>query len=305
VLLAIVGALILFGGGCAVCVMLAGSADIANGSDASTAPPLGGPGQTALAKKLEEALKADKIPVEHVECPPNPPASGRFSCTVVTTTNGDPAEVDVTLGSTGMSYQLQEGFVVLEGAKLATTFAGIAPYGSARRTVPCFHGSIMKHVDSSFSCDVMDGSVVVGQVTTTVVNKTGQVKMSYQAAANAGGSSARNVPPPPIPGDSTSALNGTYACMVSGYKPGGGVQVTPSNLGRFTIAGGAYSSTGGGGPVRVAGEIISFSGGPYNGWQGLIVNSSARYIQFRGSSYSNAMPGVPTKIGDHQCYVQK
>ncbi|MBX3202622.1 MAG: hypothetical protein KF850_26410 [Labilithrix sp.] len=130
---------------------------------------------------------------------------------------GDPAEVTVTNGPTGMSYKLQEGFVIRDGARLASMFSGmVARMGSPKLTAPCFRGKLLKRADASFTCDVQSGDAVVGYVTTHVTGRSGDVKMDYQAIAkaapNAGG---------------TGSLDGTYACLTSQHQrsPSGGFVV--------------------------------------------------------------------------------
>ena len=213
---------------------------------------------------------------------------------------GDPAEVTVTNGPAGMSYKLQEGFVILDGARLASTFSGmVTRMGSPKLTAPCFRGKILKRADTSFTCDVQSGDAVVGYVTTHVTGRSGDVTMDYEpiakAAPNAGG---------------TGALDGTYACLTSQYqwRPSGGplVQYVPSPRPRFTISGGSYTSGGNAGMIRTSGQVVSFLGGAYDGWQGVLgSNSTGRYILLRDDDHGNARPGVGAKIGDHHRYVQK
>jgi hypothetical protein len=262
--------------------------------------------RTPIAVKLESALRNDGVPLDHVECPVNPPSSGSFSCAVIPTNEGDPAEVTVTNGPNGMAYELQKGFVILDGAKLASTFAGIAArMGSPQMTVPCFNGKIMKHADTSFTCEVQSRGAVVGYVTINVIDRSGEVKMDYQpiakASANGGGANARGA---------TGSLDGAYACLTSTYQRGPtgtyAVQYIPSTLPRFTISGGSYTSSGKTGMIRTSGQVVLFLDGAYDGWQGLLgSNTTGRYILLRGQNHGDAQPGVGTKIGDHQCYVQK
>jgi hypothetical protein len=187
-LVVIVALVVLGGGGCLVCGVLATIGAASHDADAAspTLPVQTSPGdrtvdRTPIAVKLESALRNDGVPFDHVECPINPPTSGSFSCAVIPPNEGDPAELIVTNGANGMAYQLQEGFVILDGAKLASTFAGMARrMGSAQMTVPCFRGKIMKHADTSFTCEVHSGGAVVGYVTTNVMGRSGEVKMDYQ-----------------------------------------------------------------------------------------------------------------------------
>lgn len=132
------------------------------------------------------------MPLDHVECPVAPPSSGSFSCAIIPPNEGDPAEVTVTNGPNGMAYRLQEGFVILDGAKLASTFTGIAArMGSPQMAVPCFNGKFLKHADTSFTCEVRSGGAVVGHVTTDVIGGSGEVKMDYQPIAKASASGGR------------------------------------------------------------------------------------------------------------------
>jgi hypothetical protein len=303
-LVVIVALVVIGGGGCLVCGMLAGivGADADGGDATSPAPTTAGErtlDRTPIAVKLEAALRNDGVPLDHVECPINAPSSGSFSCAVLPPNEGDPAEVTVTNGPKGMAYKLQEGFVILEGAKLASSFAGIAArMRSPTMTVPCFTGKILKHADTNFTCEVERGGSVVGHVTTNVIGKSGEVKMDYEPVA------------PPSANGGTGSLDGTYACSMSTNQLGPtgmyAVKVVPSPLPRFTISGGSYTSSGKIGMIRISGQVVLFLDGAYDGWQGLLgSNSSGRYILLRGQSHEDAQPGVATKIGDHQCYVQK
>lgn len=172
VLIVVVALLVVGGGGCLVCaVIVAKSAD--KGEPTSPESTLD---RSPLSRQLDTALRKDGIPFDHVECPVTPPRTGSFSCAVLPSENGDPAEVIVTMGATGMAYKLQEGFVILEGPKLAALFATQQP----RLTAPCFRTpKIMKHVDSAFTCEAMQNGTVTGLVTTTVLTRTGQVKLDY------------------------------------------------------------------------------------------------------------------------------
>lgn len=308
VLVVVVAFVVIGGGGCLVCGMLAIGAT-AHGADAAspdpTAPAVAGERtieRTAIAVKLESALRNDGVPFDHVECPVAPPSSGTFSCAVIPANEGDPAEVTVTNGPREMAYALQEGFVILDGAKLASTFTGVARRaGSPAMTTPCFRGKILKHADTTFTCEVRSGGAVVGHVTTRVVGRSGDVKMDYEPLAKgsppAGGSGGS--------GGVTGSLDGTYACLMSTYQ-GGVVQVVPSLLPRFTIAGRSYTSGGKTGTIRTSGPVVLFLDGAYDGWQGALgSNSTGRYILLRGQNHADAQPGVSTKIGDSQCYVQK
>lgn len=187
-LVVIVALVVMGAGGCLVCGMIAGLSASSDGADASTkadpSPTAQGEStidRTPLAIKLESALRNDGVPLDHIECPIAPPTSGSFTCAVLPSNEGDPAEVTVTNGPNGMSYELQDGFVILDGTKLATTFAGMATrMGSRAMTVPCFQGKILKHADTNFTCEVRSGGAVVGYVTTNVIGRSGEVKMDYE-----------------------------------------------------------------------------------------------------------------------------
>lgn len=310
-LVVLVAIAVIGGGGCLVCMGIA--AHVAEGKDA--AAPTGPTaengestmGRTPVALQLETALRKDGVPLDHVECPLAPPSPNSFACAVLPPNEGDPAEVMVTNGPNGMGYKLQEGFVILDGAKLASTFAGIAARTSTpQMNVPCFKDKILKHADTNFTCEVQNKGAVVGYVTTNVVGGTGDVKMDYKpnAKTNAGAGSA------PAGTGASGSIDGTYACMVSTYQrsPSGyiSLQFVPSSLPRFTISGGSYTASGKAGMIRISGQVVMFIDGAYDGWQGLLgTNSTGRYILLRGSSHNNAQPGVATKIGDSQCYIQK
>lgn len=84
------------------------------------------------------------------------------------------------------------------------------------------------------------------------------------------------------------------------------MQYVPSPLPRFTISGGSYTASGKTGMIRTSEQVVTFLDGAYDGWQGVLgSNTTGRYILLRGKNHGHAQPGVATKIGDHQCYVQK
>jgi hypothetical protein len=303
-LIVIVALVVIGGGGCLVCGLFAGIA-ATHDADAGERTV----DRTPTAMKLESALRSDGVPLDHVECPVNASTTGSFSCAVIPPNEGDPAEVTVTNGPGGMAYKLQEGFVILEGAKLASTFASIvARMGSPPMTVPCFRGKIMKHADTNFTCEVQSGGTLVGYVTTDVMGKSGEVKMDYQPVAKPNAPVAKATA---NGGGTKGSLDGTYACSMSTYQRGPtgilAVQIVPSTLPRFTISGGSYTSGGKTGMIRTSGDqVVLFLDGAYDGWQGLRgTSTTGRYITFRGTSHGDAQPGVAAKIGDHQCYVQK
>lgn len=295
-ILVIVVLLVLAGGGCLVLTLVAVSAS--SSSSAETEPststePAGEStvDRTPLAIQLEGALRKDGVPFDHVECPLNPPSSGAFSCAVLPAGVGDPAELTVTRGANGMAYKLQEGFVILDGAKLASTFAGIA--GLRALTVPCFKGKILKHADTDFTCDVQSAGAVVGHVTTSVIGQAGDVKMDYEPIAKGKVAKA---------GGAQDSIDGRYACSMMSAV-GGVVQFVPSALPPFTISGGQYNSGGKDGRIRTSGtQIVMFLDGPYDGWYGLL--QSGRTIVFRGKDHEDAQPGVAMKVGDFRCVAR-
>lgn len=290
VILVVVVVALLFmvgGGGCLAIVLLASRAAGDGAATSADEPTTDG---TPLAKKLEAALRNDGVPLDHVECPKNPPSPRSFSCAVLPSGVGDPAEVTVNNGASGMSYELQKGFVILDGAKLAATFASLGR-DSRGLTVPCFRGKIMKHADTSMTCEVQRDGADVGFVTTQVIGASGDVKMDYAPSAK--------------PSAATGTLDGRYACLTLS-KQAGMPQYVPAPLPPFTISGGSYTASGKIGNFRTADRVALFLDGAYDGWQGLIQrDTSGAAIVFRGDDHEDAKPGVSVRFGDYRCHVQK
>jgi hypothetical protein len=303
--LAIIGALLVIGGG--ACVLCVGLAAVASDQDASasTPSPDGDLGRTPVAVKLEEALRATKVPVGEVLCPKEAPSQGTFKC-MLETTQGDHAEIVVTIGPKGLSYDVADT-AFLDGAKLETTFRGIVATINPRLRAPCLTGTLMKHVGTDFTCPVVDGATPAGTLTVSVLDKSGQVKMSYESSSNPG------APPSTQPkggGGDTSSIDGRYECfqmrVIVGPNFSVNTQWVPGALPGFTITNGSYTSSGGAGGVSVSSAIVTFNGGGYGGWRGTTsTNSTGFFILFRGKDHANPQPGVGARSGDYQCYRQK
>ncbi|MBX3252316.1 MAG: hypothetical protein KF901_34400, partial [Myxococcales bacterium] len=252
-------------------------------------------------QKLEEALRANKVPVGRVLCPKTPPAQGSFTC-ALETTQGDRADLVVTVGPQGLAYDAPD-VAFLDGAKLEATFRGIVAAKNPRLRAPCLTGTLMKKVGAAFTCPVFDGSTEAGVLTVSVLDKSGQVKMVYEGNANQGVA-------PDERGAGATSVDGRYECFQLRVVPGPNftfnTQWVPGALPGFTIARGSYSSSGGSGSVDASSSIVTFTGGSYNGWRGTTsTNSTGFFILFRGADPTNPQPGVSAKNGDYQCYRQK
>lgn len=167
IVLVVIGVILLLGGGsCVVCV---GLASVANTPDPTM-------DHTANATEIEISMRAKQVPVDKVLCPKKP-ATDIFQCELTTTT-GDTATVNVTKGATKLAWEVQNT-AFLDGDKLTGIFASKLAGSNTNLRVPCFKGTLMKPVGSTFKCPVLDGSSSAGEVSVLVVNKEGTVNMNY------------------------------------------------------------------------------------------------------------------------------
>ncbi len=223
VLIVLVVALVLGGGGCLLCIGLAASVN--DGAEGGVAEIDGGGGtrpkgpleRTATALQIEQKMRSEGVPVQSISCPKDP--VGPFTCELVAT-SGDRADVVVTPGATGLSYDVPNT-AFLDGAKMTRTFQEITAATNPRLRAPCFTGTVMKKVGSSYTCDVVDGAVPAGKVTVSVLDAKGGVKLTYEgpqrpgapAAAATGAAKPRVVdfvcPPGKAPG---GAVRGGCVC---------------------------------------------------------------------------------------------
>ena len=187
VLIVLVVALVLGGGGCLLCIGIAASgADSKEPAVATTEPGSATNGgaleRTATARQIEQKMRSEGVPVQSLLCPKDP--QGAFTCELVST-SGDRADVVVTPGGSGLAYDVPNT-AFLDGAKLTRTFAGITASINPRLRATCFVGTLMKKVDTSFVCDVVDGVAPAGKVTVTVKDSAGNVKMDYEGPRPSG-----------------------------------------------------------------------------------------------------------------------
>ncbi len=167
IVLVVIGVILLLGGGsCVVCVGLAGVA-------AKPDPTMD---HTATAIEIEISMRAKDVPVQKVLCPKKP-ATDIFECELTATT-GDTAMVNVTKGNSKLAWEVPNT-AFLDGSKLTGIFTSKLAGSNPNLRVPCFTGTLMKPVGSTFKCPVQDGSTSAGEVSTTVVNKEGTVNMNY------------------------------------------------------------------------------------------------------------------------------
>lgn len=288
------------GAGAAIAADEQGTPAIAPAAGTNGEPSSGELDRTPVAQKLEEALRANKVPVQQVLCPKAPPPQGTFACSLETT-QGDRAEIAVTVGPNGLAYDVPN-VAFLDGAKLEGTFRGIVAAINPRLRAPCLTGTLMKQVGVDFTCPVFDGATSAGELTVSVIDKSGQVKMSYEGPASPGSA-------PSTRGGDTSSVDGRYECfqmrVVAGPNFTFDTQWVPGALPGFTITRGSYSSSGGGGRVDVSSSVVAFTGGGYGGWRGTTsTNSTGFFILFRGGDHSSVQPGG-AKSGDYQCYRQR
>jgi len=182
VLVVIIALLVLGGGGCLLCIGLAASASDGESSSTSpqnTATPSGGGGlvHDALATELETRFRSQGVPATQVLCPP---VHGEaFECEL--TIGSDRAPVQVRKTAAGLSFDVP-GFAFLDGAKLTSFFAtNLAAKVDASLRVPCFTGTLMKKVGTTFTCDVARGGVPAGSVSVRVDDAKGNVNMELTA----------------------------------------------------------------------------------------------------------------------------
>lgn len=219
VLIVIVVLLVLGGGGCLLCIGLAASAGDGESSAPSpqnTATPSGGLVHDALATELETRFRAQGVPATQVLCPPVHGES--FECEL--TIGGDRAQVQVKKTAAGLSFDVP-GVAFLDGAKLASFFqASLASKIDTSLRVPCFTGTLMKKVGTTFTCDVTKAGAPAGTVSVRVDDTKGNVNMEL---------TANTAPKPnaPVPAAKPAAPAGPrvvdFVCP-PGKPPGGAVR---------------------------------------------------------------------------------
>jgi hypothetical protein len=178
IVLIVLGVLFVLGAGsCLVCVGLAASVDDHDkpGTVASASPT--GPKlvRDALSRDLETKLRAQGVPATTVQCPP---VRGKtFTCELAVGADIAPLEVRDT--GSGFAFDVPST-AFLDGAKLTAGFqTTIAAKVDPKLRAPCFTGTLMKKVGTSFSCDVFVDGAKVGTVTVTVQDTKGDVKFDY------------------------------------------------------------------------------------------------------------------------------
>ncbi len=95
------------------------------------------------------------------------------------------------------------------------------------------------------------------------------------------------------------ALNGRYECQTPGSVLMNGVLMTqyqPTGM-WFVIDGDGYSTNGPGGSVRFDAEVVTFTGGGYDGWRGARADDA---IVFR-KDHADPRPGESPRFGDLRC----
>ncbi len=181
VLIVLVVVLILGGGGCLVCLGVAATMDDA----ADAAPAIPTPPalvRDEIAQSLEGMLQKQGIPATLVTCPPV--RDKTFTCDL--TVGEDHAPLDVRDTGSGYAFDVPNT-AFLDGAKLTASFRTvIAAKVDPNLRVPCFTGTLMKQVSSSFSCEVFAGTASTGTLSVVVLDVKGNVKMDYEGSAKPG-----------------------------------------------------------------------------------------------------------------------
>ncbi|MGV3625662.1 MAG: hypothetical protein ACO1OB_32930 [Archangium sp.] len=101
------------------------------------------------------------------------------------------------------------------------------------------------------------------------------------------------------PGGGSSELNGRYECQMPGTVMMNGMVMTqyqPTGM-WFVIDGDAYTSSGPGGSVSADAQVVSFTGGGYDGWRGARMNDA---IVFRNDT-ANPQPGQGVRFTELRC----
>ncbi len=111
-------------------------------------------------------------------------------------------------------------------------------------------------------------------------------------------------PAEPAPAAAT-LRDGKYGCQTIGYGIGGPATLA-SAIGNIVLAKGTYESLGykKSGKVRINGDRIAFSGGPFDGWVAQIATSTDS-VYFRFSGKDRKEPGTKSQTGDDLCYLMK
>jgi hypothetical protein len=220
VLIVIVVLLVLGGGGCLLCIGLAASAS--DGESSSTPSPQntatspGGLVHDALATELETRFRSQGVPATQVLCPPVHGES--FECEL--TLGSDRAQVQVKKTAAGLSFDVP-GVAFLDGAKLASFFqTNLASKIDASLRVPCFTGTLMKKVGTTFTCDVTRAGAPAGSVSVRVDDAKGNVNMELTANTATKPIAPAATPKPAAP---TGPRVVDFVCP-PGKPPGGAVR---------------------------------------------------------------------------------
>ncbi|MBS2014812.1 MAG: hypothetical protein JST00_18125 [Deltaproteobacteria bacterium] len=212
VLVVIVVLLVLGGGGCLLCIGLAATAS--DGESSSTphaTSSSGGLVHDALAVDLETRLRAQGVPATQVLCPPQ--HDDAFECEL--TVGADKAAVQVKKTAAGLAFDVP-GVAFLDGAKLSSFFqTNLAAKVDANLRVPCFTGTLMKKVGTTFTCDVTRAGAPAGTVSVRVDDASGKVNMNLEANVNT------PVKPVPTPTAKPGPRVVDFVCPPG--KPPGGV----------------------------------------------------------------------------------
>ncbi len=111
---------------------------------------------------------------------------------------------------------------------------------------------------------------------------------------------------PPSP--ASANLDGRYACLTLSILVGGGgtqVQWNPAALPPFTITGDDYGTATGSGGVSERDGVVTFTGGPYDGWRGVThTNTTGFYLLFNGAEHAQVRSDGARR-GDFECFRQK
>lgn len=72
----------------------------------------------------------------------------------------------------------------------------------------------------------------------------------------------------------------------------------------FRLRGGTYSDSNSSGSVALANDVITFNGGPLDGWRGRLGADSKPFIAFAGENHREVTARTGNGWGDFKCYVQ-
>lgn len=116
-------------------------------------------------------------------------------------------------------------------------------------------------------------------------------------------------PPSASPAAAAGDLDGHYACLtlsiIVGGTAGMNIEWKPAAMPPFDISGARYETASGSGTLEHSGGVVTFTGGPYDGWRGATGADDGRvFVLFHGTEHGTVRTDGARR-GDFKCYRQR